>query len=248
LSNSFFHFKQFTIHQDRCAMKVTTDACLFGAWAAREEGNREEGIERTVLDIGGGTGLLSLMIAQQARGARIDIIELDTLASGQAAENVNKSPWANRIGVIHSDAKEYIFKKKYDTIVSNPPFYENELTGPAKEKNLAHHDAGLLLEDVFDLIENNLAPQGHFFLLLPAKREPQIEGLLKAHGLALIQICKVKQTPTHSPFRLMLEGRHSGDKLDGAAINEMIIKNETGKYTAEFILLLKEYYKNNLAI
>ena len=240
MPNSFFHFKQFTIHQDRCAMKVTTDACLFGAWAAREEDSREGEMKRSVLDIGGGTGLLSLMIAQEDADARIDIIELDPQAAGQAGENVKNSPWADRIEVIQADAKEYVFQKKYDTIISNPPFYENELSGPGNEKNLAHHDAGLLLDDVFDLIENNLAPDGRFFLLLPGKREREIEDLLKAHRLTAKKICKVKQTPTHSPFRLMVEGRRSGASQ---VVNEITIKDDGKNYTPEFISLLRPYYQ-----
>ena len=126
MSNSYFQFKQFIIHQDRCAMKVTTDACLFGAWVA-EEDKSEKIITKNVLDIGTGTGLLSLMYAQKNSLANIDAIEIDEDAYIQAKENVAASPFAERINIIHDDIKRFTFSKKYDCIISNPPFYEKEI-------------------------------------------------------------------------------------------------------------------------
>src|SRR5882724_12429409 len=122
MSNHFFQFKQFTIHQDHCAMKVTTDASLFGAWAEESVRSREPGV-RNILDIGTGTGLLSLMLAQRIN-ADIDAIEIDEAAAEQAIENTEASAWKERITVINADAKNYSFPKKYDCIISNPPFYE----------------------------------------------------------------------------------------------------------------------------
>jgi tRNA1Val (adenine37-N6)-methyltransferase len=142
MANSFFQFKQFIIHQDRCAMKVTTDACLFGAWVAKEVGGQKSEVE-TILDIGTGTGLLSLMLAQKTN-ATIDSVEIDEAAAEQAQENANASLWKDRIFVMPGDAKDmaYTFCKNFDIIISNPPFYENELTSSDHQKNLAHHHRG----------------------------------------------------------------------------------------------------------
>jgi tRNA1Val (adenine37-N6)-methyltransferase len=121
VANNYFQFKQFTIHQDRCAMKVTTDGCLFGAWIAKQVDGNKLAVDN-ILDIGTGTGLLSLMIAQQSP-AKIDAIEIDKETYEQAKENVAASPWAERINIIHGDAKQLPASQQYDVIVSNPPFY-----------------------------------------------------------------------------------------------------------------------------
>jgi tRNA1Val (adenine37-N6)-methyltransferase len=134
-------------------MKVTTDACLFGAWVAKEI-NNEKILINNYLDIGTGTGLLSLMIAQKNSSVKIDSIEIDKEAAEQALENVNASSWKERINVIHADAKDFAFTKKYDLIVSNPPFYENELKSPDEKKNMAHH-GGLSLDKLIQAIFEN---------------------------------------------------------------------------------------------
>src|SRR5258705_6346666 len=151
MANSYFKFKQFTIHQDRCAMKVTTDACLFGAWVAIEAGILESE-DGSILDIGAGTGLLSLMLAQKTN-VSIDSVEIDEAAAKQARENADASPWKERIFVMPGDAKymAYTLCKNFDIIISNPPFYENELASPDHHKNIAHHDGGLLLDELLQV-------------------------------------------------------------------------------------------------
>ncbi len=128
MANSYFQFKQFTVHQDRCAMKVTTDSCLFGSWIA-DKIEKEDSAISNCLDIGTGTGLLSLMVAQKNAGIKIEAIEIDNDASSQAKENIASSPFSENINVIHADVKEYVLENKYDIIISNPPFYEKELKG-----------------------------------------------------------------------------------------------------------------------
>jgi len=148
-------------------MKVTTDGCLFGSLSPTlSEG---EGVLK-VLDIGTGTGLLALMFAQKNQNAFIDAIEIDKDAFEQAAENITASPWADRINIIHADARNYSFPQQYDIIISNPPFYENELKADDKKKNVAHHSDELSLAKLLIVIKNNLSPSGTFFLLLPYKR------------------------------------------------------------------------------
>ena len=146
MANSYFQFKQFTIRQDRCAMKVTTDGCLFGAWAAEKINSvthpdyfGKELVINSCIDIGTGTGLLALMMAQQSK-LFIDTIEIDKDAFEQASENIAASPWAGRIKIIHRDAKGFTSQNKYNVIISNPPFYEKELKGQDAKKNLAHQE------------------------------------------------------------------------------------------------------------
>jgi tRNA1Val (adenine37-N6)-methyltransferase len=244
MANSYFQFKHFIVHQDKCAMKVTTDGCLFGAWVADMIRSRPfcnlKAPERA-LDIGTGTGLLSLLLVQRNPHLNIDAIEIDKDAADQALQNINASPWADRIQVIHADAKEYPFTKKYHTIICNPPFYENELKGENTKKNIAHHNEGLLLPELFEVIKNNLDPGGSFFLLLPYKRNEEIKKLLAGNEMGVEKIVFVRQTPRHDHFRMVIQGKLNGT-LQETAIEEMIIKDDEEKYTPTFQALLREYY------
>jgi tRNA1Val (adenine37-N6)-methyltransferase len=239
MSNSFFQFKQFIIRQDRCAMKVTTDACLFGALTPTLSRSGEGG-ER-VLDIGTGTGLLSLMFAQKNSNSIIDAIEIDDEAFQQANENIAASPFADRIHAILGDARSFSFDKKYDLIISNPPFYENELRSEKKNKNVAHHGEELSFRELFVVIKNNLSDEGSFFLLLPYKRYNEIREILFELGLAITQLIFIRQSIKHDYFRIILEGKL---KLDGreSGLNEISIWDEQQQYTEEFTVLLKDYY------
>jgi tRNA1Val (adenine37-N6)-methyltransferase len=244
MANSFFQFKQFTIHQDRCAMKVTTDACLFGAWATKEVMSSES-VARQVLDVGSGTGLLSLMLAQKTNNSvTIDSIEIDAAAATQAQSNAAASPWKERIFVIPGDAKDMARTpgKKYDAIISNPPFYGNELTSPDHQKNLAHHHSGLLLEELLQIISNNLAPDGHFYLLLPYKRILETGFVLQKYHLEITHATLVRQSTQHDHFRLFIAGKHAGNSEEIYIKDEIAICNDKQEYTKEFIELLKDYY------
>jgi len=236
--NTYFQFKQFTVHHDRCAMKVTTDGCLFGAWASAAILSAQPEL-KTCLDIGTGSGLLSLMIAQK-NNSGIDAIEIDSDAAAQAKENIAASAWSNQINVITQDVLSWQTAKQYDCIVSNPPFYESELKSGRKTKDLAHHDEGLKLPQLFAFIKNHLTEEGIFFLLLPAKRAKEIDGLLKQGGLYQHQRIEVKQTPNHQPFRLMIMGGKKEVEQVGEAT--MFVKDENDKYTPAFTVLLKDYY------
>lgn len=236
MGNSYFRFKQFTIRQEHAAMKVTTDACLFGAWVAKQVA-AQPGANH-LLDVGTGTALLSLMIAQQAQ-ARLDAIEIDEAAAEQAKSNAANSPWKNRIHIMQGDARVYNFTEQYDIIVSNPPFYENELSSVNSKKNTAHHSSDLLMSDLLTIISTNLKENGHFYLLLPFKRYEEIIALTGKHGLKLDRICLVKQSVDHPFFRAMI----AGGKSEGLPLmEELAIKQNNTDYTADFTRLLKDYY------
>jgi len=240
MSNSYFQFKQFILHQDRCAMKVTTDACLFGAWVA-EEDKSDEIIAKNVLDIGTGTGLLSLMYARKNFFANIDAIEIDQEAYTQAKENFATSPFAGRMNIIHDDVKKFTLSKKYDCIMSNPPFYEKEIRSGDEKKNLAHHHSGLLLEELLPIIKANLSLSGAFYLLLPFKRNTEIKKILLKQDLFISKIVFVKQSTKHVYFRMMITGKLEDDHAE-TLIEEISIWDDQQQYTTEFKELLKDYY------
>lgn len=220
-------------------MKVTTDACLFGAWAADDMKHIQPA---SVLDIGTGTGLLALMTAQACADTRIDAVELDPAAAMQATENFNAAPWADRTRSIQADIRTIACTEKYDAIICNPPFYENELSSPDAGRNLAHHAGGLFLGELMPLIAAHLKENGYAYLLLPAKRQAEIPGILVAAGLKADQWVRVKQTAKHDPFRIMIRCRHmtmaAGDPQEAG----LVIAEADGSYTGPFTELLKDYY------
>lgn len=247
MPNPYFSFKQFTVYHDRSAMKVTTDACLFGAWVAGEiKDQADTAASLQLLDIGTGTGLLSLMIAQQLiplnNKITIDAIELDKDAAEQAKQNIESTPWNKNINVITGDAKQAPFEKRYDIIISNPPFYEAELESGDLKKNIARHSPGLLITELFTIISRLLKPRGLFYLLLPYKRHDEIIGILDKYNLALSGKELLRQSTSHNYFRIMIagcNGKYTGNEITEG---EIAIWDEKQEYTPAFRRLLKEYY------
>jgi tRNA1Val (adenine37-N6)-methyltransferase len=220
-------------------MKVTTDACLFGGWVAAEIQSGETSA-KNILDIGTGTGLLALMVAQKNPAVIINAIEIDDSAAAQAKENIASSPWNVNVHIIHGDVKIYPFTKKYDYIISNPPFYENELKSKNEGRNIALHHEGLVIDELFSLIKNNLKPDGYFSLLMPFKRSDEVDVLLKKNKLFLTKKLFVRQSPNHDYFRIIIKG--GLEPQTSTISNEISIKNENEHYTPEFDALLKDYY------
>jgi tRNA1Val (adenine37-N6)-methyltransferase len=257
LPNPYFRFKQFTIFHDRCAMKVTTDACLFGAWCAEEittkaqgrEGFTKEGNDapnepetrnnepETLLDIGAGTGLLSLMVRQK-NVVEIDAIEIDAEAAAQAAENVEASGFEG-IRVLHQDLRSFNPEKTYDFIISNPPFYEDDLASGKAKKDTAHHSGQLKLDELLLFVSRHLSPDGSFFLLMPFKRHDELMQQLPSYNLFISHKTIVRQSTRHQPFRLLLRCTPSPTN---SIQNEISIRDEADNYTGEFVDFLKDYY------
>jgi tRNA1Val (adenine37-N6)-methyltransferase len=222
-------------------MKVTTDACLFGAWVAEEVRSQESGVG-SLLDIGTGTALLALMLAQKISAIEIDAIEIDKDAATQANINIGSSPWKDRINILQGDVKGFSFKKKFDLIITNPPFYENEIRSATDSKNVAHHSEHLTLKELLVIIKDNLRETGSFFLLFPYKRNEEIKKLLKDHELNISKILFVRQSVKHDYFRIILKGKFGEQENEETEFNEMSIWNENQEYTEEFEQLLKDYY------
>lgn len=236
MPNNYFQFKQFTVQQEKCAMKVCTDACLFGAYAAAKFQVTKNKFH--VLDIGTGTGLLALMLAQKNSSAEIDAVEIDKATAEQAKENFKASPWKDRLHIHHQPIQQFGVNT-YDLIICNPPFYENDLKSHDAKRNMALHSSALGLDDLLDVIAKHLSPHGKLAVLLPYHRSANFinHALLKDHFLE--EEVSVKQTPRHPYFRSMLFFERS--KVHAKHI-EVIINDAKGKYTDEFTELLKDYY------
>lgn len=241
MANAYFRFKQFTVHQDQCAMKVTTDGCLFGAWCAMELSRLLPAAPLSpspgALDIGTGTGLLSLMVAQKAALA-IDAVEIDPGAAAQAAANAAASPFSGQVRVVETDIRQ-LKGRSYEVIFSNPPFYENELTSGNAAKDTAHHSQQLSWDGLFAAIGSLLAVNGVFFLLLPFKRAGEVERYLQKEGLYINKLVRVHPSTRHAPFRIMVQGSREASPH---VVEELSIRDEHNQYTPEFTALLKDYY------
>lgn len=216
-------------------MKVCTDACLFGAVVAERLAQKAVA---TVLDIGAGTGLLSLMLAQKT-GAMIDAVELDEAAFQQATENVQASIFNHRITVVNADIKNFTSLKKYDAIISNPPFFEGDLKSSQSNKNAAKHDTTLTLQQLLHAAKMHLSTGGLFAILLPFHRVNECIEMAASEGLYLSEKVLVKQTSAHSFFRGTL---FFNAQLSASIYQEITIKDEAGNYTPAFTQLLKDYY------
>lgn len=234
MSRTGFRFKQFTVHHDQCAMKVCTDSCILGAWFAEKIAPQAQ-----VLDIGAGSGLLTLMLAQKAE-AQFHAIENDSHAFGQMKENIERSQWKDRIRTFIGDATTYAFPGSYDFIICNPPFYENDLRSDNENKNLARHAAGLTLTDLTTVIDRNLTASGSFGILLPYQRSPHYEQLALSSGFHLYEKLLVRQTPRHNFFRSILH--FTRRPIKQKPLETLIIKKEDGSYSDAFTDLLKAYY------
>jgi tRNA1Val (adenine37-N6)-methyltransferase len=234
MPNSYFSFKKFTVQQDKSAMKVCTDSCILGAWSV----NHINGAKK-ILDIGAGTGLLSLMLAQKS-DSLIDSIELDAESAVQAQENITASPWSRRIRLIEGNVLDHQLPADYDFIISNPPFFESDLRSPVGKKNKAKHNETLSLEELIIVIRNHLKLTGSFSILLPYHRNEYFENLATANGFSLWEKRIVRQTPAHQPFRSIC--LFSFQKPEATVSKELTIKDEKGKYTGEFVELMSDYY------
>lgn len=237
MSNSYFRFKQFTIHQEHCAMKVCTDACLFGAWVARELMSAGCTTDN-ILDIGAGTGLLSLLLAQAATGSRIDAVELDEAAAAQAADNIETSPWRERLQVLQGDIRQLHLGKQYGLIVSNPPFFENDLKSANEQRNLALHGDALSLDELLGAVHRYLTRDGIFAVLLPYQRKQAFLQLAQASGFFPEVMACVRQTEQHDYFRVMLWMTRKETTVSHTSLSIL----EQGRYSEKFATLLSPYY------
>lgn len=239
MANHYFRFKHFTVYQDACAMKVCTDACVQGAYTAAYLRSNKPGIQR-ILDIGTGTGLLSLMLAQQLPDTYITAIELDTAAAGQARSNFDASPWKERLQVVETDAREMVSDHQYEFIITNPPFYESDLKSSDHLRNQAMHATTLDYKDLLKVIDRQLKKDGEFSILLPYRPFGEFEAMAKIAGFYLQEVLHVKQSEQHEYFRSIgiFARRQDVPKIGSMAIREA----DKNTYTPAFTSLLQSYY------
>lgn len=235
MPNSWFRFKQFTINQDKCAMKVGTDSILLGAWANIK--NR-----KNILDIGTGTGILSLMAAQRC-DAKIIGIEIDKYAVLQAKENINNSPWKNKINIIHTSLQDFNPPvEKFDMIISNPPFFQDSLKSPEKSRTHARHNETLKPGEIINFTLKHLSEKGLLAIIWPVEQGNKFIHMASEKNLFCQRITYVKPNPSKLPHRSVMElGLNNTNLLT----NEIIIENGTRHhYTKEYKKLTEDYYLN----
>lgn len=198
MPNDHFHFKQFSIRQDRCALKVGTDGVLLGAWADYTGAKR-------ILDIGTGTGVLALIAAQRNAEALVDAVEIDDASAEQAQENVAASPWASRVRVHRMDARRMHVEEPYDVVICNPPFYPGEMASPDDRVSVAKHGTGLVFPELVELMERVLSPQGRLNVIVPMNRSLDFSGDAERLELFASRECHVRYLASKPPKRVLLE-------------------------------------------
>ena len=210
MSTPYFRFKQFTVRHDRCAMRVGTDGVLLGAWAGASESAEgasqpamTSAIER-ILDIGTGSGLVALMLAQRFPEASIDGIDIDSSAVEQAAENFSQSPFAARLHAHCCPLQQWEEGEKYDLIVSNPPYFSNSLLCPDDMRTNARHNNMLTFADLLAHSDRLLAPSGTLALVLPADAERPILAQARLHRLYCVRLCRVHTTAAKPAKRILI--------------------------------------------
>jgi tRNA1Val (adenine37-N6)-methyltransferase len=231
-----FTFKQFTIEQDNCAMKVGTDGVLLGAWSPIPKNTF------SVLDIGAGTGLLSLILAQRTEAEQIDAIEIDEKAYEQCVENFENSKWADRLFCYHAGLDEFLEEmedESFDLIISNPPFYTDDYKSENKSRDLARFEDALPFDELIESAANLLSEFGIFSVIIPFKEEDKFIALAKEFQLFPFKITRVKGTPTSEIKRSLLA--FTWDEQI-TITDELVIEIERHQYTPEYIELTKEFY------
>lgn len=233
MADSVFHFKQFLIHQDKCAMKVGTDAVLLGSWVNASNTG-------TILDIGTGTGLIAIMLAQKS-DAWIDAIDLDENACLQAIENGNRSPWADRIQCYHTSLQDFkkTADKKYDLIVSNPPYFVDASKAPEEARNKARHTDNLSFRELIDGVKGLLKPDGRFCMILPTKEGCDFKELAQVQGLYCNEQVKIKTKAEKQEKRLLMQFEYIQKPLHES---ELILQLNDTTYTPGYIEFTKDYY------
>ncbi len=241
MANSFFRFKQFTVSHDLCGMKVGTDGVLLGAYASLTT----EKEQPAILDIGTGTGLVALMLAQRYADALIDAVEINPQAALQAEKNCAESPWSDRIQVYNQDIIDFskTAKQHYDLIVSNPPFFENSLKAACDHRTQARHTDTLSFQALLQSAQALLAPQGRIVLILPANVTQEIAQLAATHGLAMTHILWVRGNDSQPIKRAILSLSFvSSSSVPAPHEQELVIEQARHQYTADYIALTQAFY------
>lgn len=237
MSNPSFIFKQFTVFQHKGAHKVGTDAVLIGSWAQVEKA-------RNILDIGTGTGIIALMMAQKSN-AHIDAIDIEQSSFEQAQENVARSRWHDRINVHHSSLQDFAKSKeaKYDVIITNPPYFVDSYKAPDEERSHARHNDTLPFADLVAGVKQLLSPEGKFYIILPTREALDFKNLAEKKGLHLVKRLRVKtKLINDTEKRHLMQFSFYSHPLTDQTLS--IEKEGHHDYTDEYKLLTGDFYLN----
>jgi tRNA1Val (adenine37-N6)-methyltransferase len=228
-----FVFKQFIVKQNKCAMKVGTDSVLLGAWADLPPSGR-------VLDIGAGTGIIAMMLAQRCI-AHIDTIEIDEDAFTQATENCGNCKWKDRLNVHHASFQDFakVGSKKYDAIVTNPPYFSNSLQSASESRTKARHTCTLSFEELIEGIKSLLHLKGTFATILPSKESELFVEIAEKSGLFPIKMMRIQTTASKPAKRVMMQFAFHRKSFSESTL---VIENTDHSYTPDYKHLTRDFY------
>ena len=233
-----FRFKEFTIHQDKTAMKVGTDGVLLGAWCSVDN------YPDSILDIGAGTGVISLMIAQRSDAMTIDAVEVDENAYEQTVANFEESDWGDRLYCYNATFQEFAAEiaeeeESYDLIVSNPPFYTDDFETDDAARNTARFTSSLSFEELIVGVSKILSENGKFAVVIPFKEEEGFIKIAKENNLFLNNVCRVQGKETSEIKRSLLEFSFHQNEVKETHLVIEIVRHQ---YTQDYINLTKDFY------
>lgn len=231
MPNPYFKFKRFTVYHDLCAMKVGTDGVLLGAWT-------DVSASKNILDIGTGSGLVALMLAQRCE-ASITAIDIDADAVKQAQINIGNSEWEERMEALHTDLCDFNPPCLFDTIVSNPPYFVDSLKCTDVQRNTARHNDTLTLEQLLSNASRLLHPDGEFSLILPFEQNETIIRTAEKYGLYPTRHTQIITRPGLPPKRSLLAFKRHPENY---TLQELVIELERHVYSSEYIALTKDFY------
>ena len=251
--NPGFRFKQFFVKHDKCAMKVGTDGVLLGAWTPTGE-CKMQNAKCKILDVGTGSGLIALMLAQRCPEAQIDAIDIDPDAVAQARENFASSPWSARLHVSHCALQEWsnnikreasnnIKHPNYTLIVSNPPYFTASLKNPDAARSAARHNDTLPFSVLIAESAKLLAPDGTLALIVPAEAEPELQALAEAQGLCCTHRCYVHPKPDRPAKRVLIAWqRPLASDMYGGSTDHLTLEDDHGARSLAYQHLTRDFY------
>ncbi|MDH4403085.1 MAG: methyltransferase [Flavobacterium sp.] len=233
---SIFQFKHFSVNQDQTAMKIGTDGVLLGAWTPIENN------PKAILDIGTGTGIIALMLAQRSNAEQIDAFEIDESAYEQAVENFENSPWSDQLFCFHAGLDEFLEEPEdeYDLIVSNPPFFSEDFRSENEQRDLARFQGAMPFEDLVEAADLLLSENGIFSVIIPFHEEDRFIELCAEVELFPIKITRVKGAQNTKIIRSLLAFKRF--ELAVLTADELVIEISRHEYTPEYISLTKDFY------
>ncbi|UZR93764.1 tRNA1(Val) (adenine(37)-N6)-methyltransferase [Chondrinema litorale] len=235
-----FIFKEFVVHQEKCSLKVNTDGCLLGAVTVKDLQKNKIDSTTKLLDIGTGTGVIALMLAQKFE-ADIDAVEIDRDSAQQAITNFEQSKWYERLNCFHNNIEDYAKEStnRYEVIVCNPPFFENATKSPYVHKNLSKHNDSLPFKTLIKAVETLLTPKGKFYIILPTDEANRFIQLLPKYSLYINYQLSIKPISYKKAHRIILIISPINQQLKE---DEFSIRNEDSSFSEDYSSLLRDYY------